>query len=85
MIHFEQHHIQLAYPLLLAKATKGVLVCGYFNIATFEATGEAAVLVSGVNNFDEMLDAKVVTFTTAAAKLGVTADDTGRSALEKFQ
>ena len=39
----------------MIKANGGILGCGYFNVATFNKTGEIFALVSGVNNYDEML------------------------------
>ena len=51
----EKYHIKFARPLLMIKANGGILGCGYFNVATFNKTGEIFALVSGVNNYDEML------------------------------
>ncbi len=46
---FEKHHIALKSPLLVIKAPKGVMGCGYLNVETFNRTGEAAVIVRGVS------------------------------------
>lgn len=74
----------LAKPLLLIKAEKGVLGCGYFNIETFNKTSEAAAIVTGVSTFGDMLKAKIVLVSEEAKKLGVSEGDTGESALEKM-
>ena len=67
--------------ILLIKAKRGFLGCGYFSLATAEKVGDAAVIVSGVSDFETMLTAKVKGFSPAAAALGVTAEMTGREAL----
>ena len=66
--------------ILLIKAEHGFLGCGYFSAATAEKVGDAAVIVSGVKNFEDMLAARVKTFSPAAAALGVTAEMTGKEA-----
>ena len=70
--------------ILLIQAKRGFLGCGYFSLATADKVGDAAVIVSGVKNFDDMLAAKVKAVSAAAAALGVTADMTGREALLKL-
>ena len=70
--------------VLLIKAKRGFLGCGYFSLATADKVGDAAVIVSGVKNLDEMLAAKVKGVSAAAAALGVTTEMTGREALLKL-
>ena len=70
--------------ILLIKAKRGFLGCGYFSLATAEKVGDAAVIVSGVSDFETMLAAKVKAFSPAAAALGVTEGMTGREALLKM-
>ena len=70
--------------LLLIKAKHGFLGCGYIALETAERVGDAAVIVSGVKNFDDMLAAKVKGFSPAAAARGVTAEMTGKEALLKL-
>jgi uncharacterized protein YunC (DUF1805 family) len=81
----EQHQITLAAPLLIARGARGMLACGYINPATCDKTGEACAIVTGVKSFDDMLDAKVVAVSEAAAKLGVRPGDPGREALDMFR
>ena len=75
----------LKRPLLVVSGSKGVLACGYVNPATCEALGEAAALVRGVDDFEDMLTAQIVEVTTAAAELGVRVGMSGKDALERFR
>lgn len=76
---------ELARPLLIAKAEKGILACAYVNPATCDKTGEACAIVSGVNTFEDMVAAKVVAVSQKAADLGVKVGDIGQTALEKMR
>lgn len=71
-------------PLLLIRADKGFLMCGYLNLEGAQKLGDIAALVRGVNSFEEMLDAKVVGLTKGAEALGIRVGDGGRKALEKM-
>ena len=51
-------------PLLLLKGEKGFVMCGYLNI-------ESAVIVSGVNNFEDVLNAEIKSSTGKAKALGL--------------
>lgn len=82
---FEKFHIQLQSPLLILKGKKGLMGCGYLNVETFNRTGEAAVIVRGVNTHDDMLKVKVVAASDAARALGVEVGMIGEAALEKLQ
>ena len=81
---FEKHRIDLKRPLLLMRGPKGVLACGYLNPATFTKTGEACAIVTGVSDYDEMVNAKVVSVSEAARAAGVEPGMTGGEALERF-
>jgi uncharacterized protein YunC (DUF1805 family) len=81
---FEKFHVALKSPLLVIKAPKGVMGCGYLNIETFNRTGEAAVIVRGVNTHEDMLNAKVVAASDAARVLGIEPGITGAEALQKL-
>jgi uncharacterized protein YunC (DUF1805 family) len=81
---FEKHFIQLKSPLLLIQGGKGVLACGYLNIETFNKTGEAAAIVTGVRTHEDMLKAKVIAVSIAARAIGVEIGTTGEDALAKF-
>jgi uncharacterized protein YunC (DUF1805 family) len=58
-------------PLLLIKGEKGFIMCGYLNLDVAERLGAAAATVSGVNSFDDVLDAEIKAATSKAKKLGV--------------
>ena len=81
---FEKHHIALKSPLLIIKAGKGVLGCGYLNVEAFNRQGEAGAIVRGVQTHDDMLTAKVVAVSEAARALGVEPGMTGEEALRRF-
>lgn len=67
--------------LILIKNTRGVLSCGYLNLETADRIGEALAIVTGVKNFDDMLQARVQKVSQAAARLGVLPGMTGQEAL----
>lgn len=76
--------IELAKPLLIIRCRKGVLCCGYLNVDTFNATGEACAIVTGVSNFDDMLCARIESLSTAAIALGIEVGDSGANAVAKL-
>lgn len=71
-------------PLLVITAAGGSLCCGYISIDALNRNGDAAAIVTGVNNPDEMLDAKIIKVSAAAVELGVEPEMTGRQALAIF-
>ena len=79
---FESHDVQLHLPLLIIKGSKGLLACGYLNVETFDKTGEAAAIVTGVKTFDNMAKAAVAKVSRAAEELGLRVGMTGAQALE---
>jgi uncharacterized protein YunC (DUF1805 family) len=58
-------------PLLLIKGEKGFVMCGYLNGEVAERVGLAAAIVSGVNSFEDVLNAQIKTATSKAKELGV--------------
>lgn len=71
-------------PLLVIRANKGFVMCGYLNIEVANKLGDAAVRVTGVKTFDDVLNAKAVDVSEAAKKLGITIGMPAREALEKM-
>lgn len=71
--------------ILLIQAAGGFLGCGYFDIAVANRLGDAAAIVTGVKNFDDMLEARVVRLSEAAQAAGVSEGMTGREALGVLQ
>jgi len=58
-------------PLLLIKGGKGFVMCGYLNIDVAERIGAAAAIVSGVNSFEDVLNAEIKAATSKAKALGL--------------
>jgi uncharacterized protein YunC (DUF1805 family) len=71
-------------PLLLVKAEKGFVMCGYLNIAAASSLGDVAAKVTGVSSFEDVLEAEVMEVTEEARKLGIKEGISGREALEKM-
>jgi uncharacterized protein YunC (DUF1805 family) len=71
-------------PLLVIKAGRGFVMCGYLNIDAAEKLGDTAARVSGVKTFEDVLNAKVNALTSRAGELGIKEGMTGRDALEKM-
>ena len=82
---FEKTCHQLARPLLVISGSKGCLTCGYLSLEAFERNGDAAAIVRGVNNYQEMLTAEVQMVSSLGQQLGVKPGMTGAEALAKFQ
>ena len=76
---------ELEKPLLIIQENKGILACAYINPETCNKTGEACAIVSGVNNYEDMMSAKVIATSEQAQALGVRVGDTGAEALDKLK
>ncbi|MGQ9759662.1 MAG: YunC family protein [Candidatus Methanomethylicaceae archaeon] len=70
-----------APPLIIIRARKGVIFCGYLNPEVAERTGLVAAIVSGVKTLDETLERPVVFCTKRAEALGIKPGMSGREAL----
>lgn len=71
-------------PLLVIRAAKGFVMCGYLNMDVADKLGDAAVRVTGVKSFEDVLNAKAVDVSEAAKKLGITVGMTAKDALAKM-
>jgi len=71
-------------PLVLIKAEKGYLMCGYLDMGAANALGDAAAKVRGVSSIGDALKASIVEVSEEAEKLGVSAGISGKEALERF-
>ena len=67
--------------ILLIQGSNGMLGCGYLSTETADKLGHALAIVTGVASYDDMLAAKVVRMSSAAAALGVTVGMSGKEAL----
>lgn len=81
----EIERIDLKLPLLIIRASEGLLACGYIDAATCSKTGEACAIVTGVATHDDMLEALVSSMSDAAAEMGVELGMTGLEAIEVMQ
>jgi uncharacterized protein YunC (DUF1805 family) len=77
-LNFEMQHASL----LVVKADKGFVMCGYLDMATAEKLGDVAVRVSGVNTLEDVLTSEVRSITPKAKELGVTIGMKAKDALE---
>lgn len=71
--------------ILVIKGKNGFLGWGYISLETAEKVGDAVAIVSGVKNFNDMLNAQVKCASSAAAKLGVVPCMSGRDVLMKMK
>jgi len=69
-------------PLLVVRAEKGFVMCGFLNVEAAERLNVAAAMVSGVKTFEDVLNAQVKAMTTRAKSLGV---ETGMKATEALR
>ena len=70
--------------ILVIRAANGMLGCGYISTETAAKVGDVLAIVSGVANYDDMLQAVVKAVSPAAEALGVRPGMTGRDALLKM-
>jgi len=69
-------------PLVMIIARLGFVCCGFLNIDVAEKLNLAAVVVSGVKSFDDMLSAEVRAATSKAHGLGIRVRMKGKDALK---
>lgn len=82
---FQKTHHPLQRPLLVISGQKGCLTCGYVSLDSLERNGDAAAIVRGVDNYDDMLVAMVQDVSSRGRELGVEPGMTGAQALERFR
>ena len=58
-------------PIILIKGEKGFVMCGYLNLESAQNLGAAAVVVTGVNDFRDVLNAEIKSATEKATELGL--------------
>ena len=72
--------ISLEAPLLIVKAPKGFIGCGYINVNA--CLDEACAIVNEVNTHDEILTATISAVSKDAEKLGIKVGMSGAEAIE---
>jgi uncharacterized protein YunC (DUF1805 family) len=68
-------------PLLLVIGERGFVMCGFLNIEAADKLKVAAVMVSGVQSFDDVLKAEVRAVTSKASKIGIGLGMMGKDAI----
>lgn len=71
-------------PLILVKADKGFVMCGYLNMGVADRLGDVACKVSGVSDFDALLKAEIIELTSSAQEVGIQIGMKSKDALEKM-
>ncbi len=71
-------------PLVVARVEQGYVMCGYLNLAVADKFGQAAAIVRGVKNLDELLQKPVTDVSAKAKLLGVEVGMSGLNALKKL-
>jgi len=69
-------------PLVMIIARLGFVCCGFLNIEAAEKLNVAAAMVSGVKNFDDVLNAEVRAVTSKAQAQGIKIGMKGKEALK---
>ena len=69
-------------PLLLVIGEKGFVMCGFLNMDAAEKLNVTAAMVSGVKDFDDVLEAGVKAVTSEARKKGIKPGMTGKDAIK---
>ena len=67
--------------VLMIGAENGFLGCAYINLEIANKVNDVCAIVTGVKTPDDMLDAKVIAVSDAAAELGVETGMDGKEAL----
>ncbi|MCX6667664.1 MAG: DUF1805 domain-containing protein [Euryarchaeota archaeon] len=71
-------------PLILMKARKGYIMCGYLNMNAANKLGDIAGRVTGVKSFEDVLNAEIVEISDNAKKLGLAVGMKGKEFLNKL-
>ena len=71
-------------PLVLVKAERGFVMCGYLNMDVADRVGDIACKVSGVSNIEDLLNAEIIEMTEKAKDIGIQPGMQGREALERM-
>ncbi|UCE16435.1 MAG: DUF1805 domain-containing protein [Candidatus Bathyarchaeota archaeon] len=69
-------------PLVMIIGRTGFLMCGFLNMETAEKLNVTAAMVSGVRNFDDVLEAEVKAATSGAKDKGIKVGMKGKDAVK---
>ncbi|WP_292485939.1 YunC family protein [Methanohalobium sp.] len=79
-LNFNMHNA----PIIVIKADKGFVMCGYLDINAANKLDDAAAKVKGVNSFEDVLNAEIIEASQPAKEMGIDTGMTGKEALEKM-
>lgn len=71
-------------PLLVVVGKRGFVMCGFLNVEVAQKLQVAAAMVSGVKDFQDVLEAEIKAATSKAKELGVNLGMKGKEALKKL-
>lgn len=71
-------------PLLIMKAKRGYIMCGYLNMDAANKLGDIAGRVTGVKDFDDVLNADIIEISENAKKMGLKKGVKGKEFLNKL-
>jgi len=69
-------------PLVMIIGKTGFVMCGFLNMEAAEKLNVTAVMVGGVRNFDDVLEAEVKAVTSRAVKKGIKVGMKGKDAVK---
>jgi uncharacterized protein YunC (DUF1805 family) len=69
-------------PLVIIIGQTGFIMCGFLNMEAAEKLNVAAATVSGVKNFEDVLEAEVKAVTSKAERKGIKVGMKGRDAVK---
>lgn len=70
--------------LIVIRAKKGYIMCGYLSMDTANRLEDIAAKVTDIKNFDDALKAKIVGVSEKAKEIGIKEGMTGKETLEKM-
>jgi len=69
-------------PLVMIIGKTGFVMCGFLNMEAAEKLNVTAVMVRGVRDFDDVLEAEVKAVTSRAVKKGIKVGMKGKDAVK---
>ena len=70
--------------LIILRGSKGYVMCGYLNISAANKLGDIAGRVTGVRDFDDVLNADIIEISENAKKMGLKTGMKGKDFLKKL-
>jgi len=71
-------------PFLMVVGRTGFVMCGFLNMDTAERLNVLAAMVSGVKDFDDVLEAEVKAATSKAQMKGIKLGMKGKEAIKRL-